>query len=193
MRFSLHSLVPVAVLLLTAAAVASALQPEAVRPESGVAAARAPTGSQLSARGLWADARGNTVLVSERLPLDAADRPPAVELRYFDALGRTAWLLSLGEGAVTSLVEDHEVLYLALARPTSAAFPDARTTLLAIAMDSGAMRWKLELEGEVTDLLADGAGGLRARSLRTERSGASSEHLLSLRDGALLWDVALDD
>lgn len=193
MRFSLHSLVPVAVLLLTAAAVASALQPEAVRPESGVAAARAPTGGQLSARGLWADARGNTVLVSERLPLDAADRPPAVELRYFDALGRTAWLLSLGEGAVTSLVEDREVLYLALARPTSAAFPDARTTLLAIAMDSGAMRWKLELEGEVTDLLADGAGGLRARSLRTERSGASSEHLLSLRDGALLWDVALDD
>jgi hypothetical protein len=45
----------------------------------------------------------------------------------------------------------------------------------------------------VTDLLADGAGGLRARSLRMEKAGASSEHLLSLRDGALLWDVALND
>jgi hypothetical protein len=193
MRFTLHSLVPVAVLLLTAAAVASALQPDAVRPAPGLVPASTQAGGELSARGLWADARGNTVLVSERLPFDDGDRPPAVELRYFDALGRTAWLLSLGEGAVTSLVEDQEVMYLALARPTSAAFPGARTTLIAVSMDSGAMRWKLELEGEVTDLLADGAGGLRARSLRMEKAGASSEHLLSLRDGALLWDVALND
>lgn len=188
MRFPVQALVPLAVLLMTVAAVASGLQSGPVQARGAPAAA-----GELSARGLWADARGNTVLVSERLAFDDSELPPAVELRFFDAMGRTVWLLTLGDGVVTSLVEDREVLYLALARPAAVGDADARTTLLAVAMDSGQLRWKLELEGEVTDLLADGAGGLRARSLRAGSASAAGEHLLSLRDGALLWDVALND
>ncbi len=188
MRFPVQTLVPLVVLLMTAAAVASGLQPSPVE-----ARAPAPSTGELSARGLWADARGNTVLVSERLAFDDSELPPAVELRFFDAMGRTAWLLTLGDGVVTSLVEDREVLYLAVAQPAVAGDEDMRTTLLAVAMDSGQVRWKLGLEGEVTDLLADGAGGLRARSLRSGPGSAAGEHLLSLRDGVLLWDVALND
>lgn len=188
MRFPVQTLVPLAVLLMTAAAVASGLQPGSVDARTAV-----PSAGESSARGLWADARGNTVLVSERLHADDSALPPAVELRFFDSMGRTAWMLSLGEGAVTSLVEDREILYLALARPESAAMEEVRTTLLAVAMDTGQMRWKLDVEGEVTDLLADGAGGLRARSLRIGAGASGGEHLLSLREGVLLWDVALND
>lgn len=188
MRIPVRALVPFAVLALTIAALASGFQSGSVE-----ARAAASMGGELSARGLWADARGNTVLVSERLAFDDSDHAPAVELRFFDAMGRTAWMLTLGEGSVTSLVEDHELLYLALAQTAPAADAEVSTTLFAVAMDSGQMRWKLQLDGEVTDLLADGAGGLRARSLRMEPGAAAGEHLLSLRDGVLLWDVALND
>jgi hypothetical protein len=61
-------------------------------------------------------------------------------------------------------------------------------------MVSGLRLWSVEVAGEVTDLLPDAAGGLRARSLRQDAEGqGGSEHLISLRDGVLLWDVALED
>lgn len=188
MRPTVHALVPASVLLLTVAAFASALQP----PPTQVPAQKPlASGDALSARGLWADARGNTVLVSERFSSDAGEQVPSVELRFFDAGGRTAWLLTLGDGLVTSLVEDRESLYLALTRADDAA-GDLRSVLMAVAMDTGQIRWKQELDGEITDLLADGVGGLRARSLRESRDGsAPEEFLLSLRDGVLLWEVAL--
>jgi hypothetical protein len=186
MRSTVHALVPLAVLLLTAAAFASALQPASI--DSGTPLS---SGGVLSARGLWADARGNTVLVSERFADAPLDGPPSVELRFFDATGRTAWMLTLGEGLVTSLVEDGELLYLALARSGSAT--DVRTVLMAVSTASGQIRWTQTLDGEITDLLADGVGGLRARSLREAVEGrAPEEYLLSLRDGVLLWEVALN-
>lgn len=188
MSFSLRAMVPIAVLALTLAALASALQPG----RADAQAAPASSGA-LSARGLWADARGNTVLVSERLAEDDTRLPPEVELRFFDAQGRTVWILSLGQGAVTALIDDRELLYLALARGSELEGQDARTQLLGVAMDSGQIRWRLEIDGEVTDLLADGVGGLRARSLRTGPGVQAGEHLLSLRDGVLLWDVPLRD
>lgn len=193
MRPTVHALVPASVLLLTLAAFASALQPVPTQAQAHVQTQAPMTaGDALSARGLWADSRGNTVLVSERFSGDAGEQGPSVELRFFDASGRTAWLLTLGEGLVTSLVEDRESLYLALARSDAAA-GDFRTVLMAVSMESGQIRWKQELDGEITDLLADGVGGLRARSLRESSHGrAPEEYLLSLRDGVLLWEVALN-
>ncbi|MFY8135460.1 MAG: hypothetical protein ACOVKS_10690 [Aquimonas sp.] len=188
MPFSARALVPFAVLALTIAALASAMQPESMAVDS------APIESgELSARGLWADSRGNTVLVSERLPAEDGLRPPEVELRFFDAQGHTAWLLSLGEGAVTALVDDRELLYLALGRGGEFEGQEARTQLLAVATDSGQIRWRVEIVGEVTDLLADGVGGLRARSVRVGPDAQAGEHLLSLRGGVVLWEVPLRD
>lgn len=188
MSFSVRALVPIAVLALTFAALASAMQTGSA--PSGAAPALS---GQLSARGLWADARGNTVLVSERLAAEDSRRPPEVELRFFDAQGRTAWILGLGEGAVTALIDDRELLYLALARGGEIEGQEVRTQLLAVAMDSGQVRWRLEIAGEITDLLADGVGGVRARSLRLGPGLEAGEHLLSLRDGVLLWEVPLRD
>ncbi|SDD80092.1 hypothetical protein [Aquimonas voraii] len=188
MSFSVRALVPIAVLALTLAALVSAVQ----SGSADVQAAPAVSG-ELSARGLWADARGNTVLVSERLVADDSRQPPEVELRFFDAQGRTAWILGLGEGAVTALVDDRELLYLALARGGEMEGQETRTQLLAVAMDGGQIRWRLDIVGEVTDLLADGVGGVRARSLRLGPGVEAGEHLLSLRDGVLLWDVPLRD
>ncbi len=188
MSFSARALVPFAVLALTIAALASAMQPGSAQ----IQAAPARSG-ELSARGLWADARGNTLLVSERLAEEDGRRPPEVELRFFDAQGRTAWLLGLGQGAVTALVDDRELLYLALARGGAVEGEEMRTQLLAVATDSGQIRWRLEIAGEVTDLLADGVGGLRARSLRLGPAAQADEYLLSLREGALLWEVPLRD
>jgi hypothetical protein len=188
MPIPMRALVPTAVLLLTAAALMSGLRPGSVDAR---AASSEPT--SLSARGLWADARGNTVLVTERVALDSFETSPAVELRFFDAAGNTAWVLPLGEGSVGALVDDDDVLYLALLRLPEHPQQESSTRLLALAMDSGSERWSLDVAGEVTDLLVDGVGGLRARSLRQQGVGAGSEHLLSLRDGRLLWDVALND
>lgn len=184
----MRALVPTAVLLLTAAALFSGLRPGSVDARAATAEA-----TSLSARGLWADARGNTVLVTERVAVDSLESSPAVELRFFDATGRTLWVLPLGEGSVGALVDDDDVLYLALLNLPKDPQLEPSTRLLALSMDSGRQRWSLELAGEVTDLLVDGAGGLRARSLRQQGFGSGSEHLLSLRDGRLLWDVALND
>jgi|GEM_PF-7086702 len=184
----MRSLVPIAVLLLTASALISGLRPGA----SDARAASAP-GVSLSARGLWADARGNTVLVTERVLHESDSGPPSVELRFLDSRGKTAWILPLGEGAVSALVDHRDVLYLALLQIPDEPSAEARTQLLALAMDTGETRWSLEVEGEVTDLLVDELGGVRARSLRQSDVDSGSEHLISLRDGRLLWDVALND
>lgn len=182
----MRALVPLAVLLLTAAAAHSAWRPGAsdARAEPLLAAA------QVSARGLWTDAAGNTVLVAERIPaLGLNGAVPTVELRFLDPRGRTAWVLPLGSGVVSALVDAQDVLYLALIDSATG----SRSQLMALEMESGELRWQLEVDGEVTDLLADGSGGLRARSLRQQDLAASEEHLLSVRDGELLWDVALAD
>jgi hypothetical protein len=184
----MRALVPLFVILLSAAALGSALDPHSAEAR----AASAPTGATtaLSARGLWADAHGNTMLVAERLSeMDAA--PPWVELRRIGPEGRLRWAVPLGEGVVGALVDSEGVLYLSLGFPVEAAAMP-RSRLIALEMHTGAQLWTLEVEGEVTDLLADGAGGLRARSLRGE-GGLDDEHLLSVRAGQLLWDLALSE
>lgn len=182
----MRALVPMFVILMSAAALASALD-----PRSADAVAATPASSALSARGLWADARGNTMLVAERFGAEADGIAPTVELRRIGPDGRLLWAVPLGEGVVGALIDDDGVLYLSLGLPLEG---DAvsRSRLLALEMKSGAELWSLEVEGEVTDLLADGAGGLRARSLH---GGADldNEHLLNVRDGQLLWDLALSD
>jgi len=178
-------LVPLFVILMSAAALASALD-----PKSSDAVAATPAVAALSARGLWADARGNTMLVAERFGAESEAMAPTVELRRIGPDGQLLWAVPLGEGVVGALIDADGVLYLSLGQPTDAQ-ERPRSRLLALEMKSGSELWSLDVDGEVTDLLADGAGGLRARSLH---GGAlENEHLLNVRDGQLIWDLALSD
>lgn len=182
-------LVPAAVLLMTCSALISHFSP------GGLEAQAASQHSALSTRGLWADDHGNTVLVTERLADLSSRVIPNAELRFLGPDGRTNWVMPLGSGAISALADADDVLYLGLSATSADAdhdFASTRSQVLAVSMVSGQRLWSVEVAGEVTDLLPDATGGLRARSLRLDTEGGS-EHLMSLRDGVLLWDVALED
>jgi hypothetical protein len=185
----MRALVPAAVLLMTCAALLSHFSPGALDAQ---AASRL---GELSTRGLWADEHGNTVLVTEHVAEVSTRAIPNAELRFLGPDGRTNWVMPLGSGAISALADADDVLYLGLSATSAAAGHDVastRTQVLAVSMVSGQRLWSVDVAGEVTDLLPDATGGLRARSLRLDAE-VGSEHLMSLRDGVLLWDVALED
>jgi hypothetical protein len=177
----MRQLVPIAVLLLTLSAVASAL-----RPSDAPFEADAWPGTGTSARAMWVDSSGRTLVLVERWG-EAGER---VELEAIAESGATAWRREIGSGWLSALAEGDGQLVLAIARESRGV---TRSRLLGLQPDHGGLLWSLEVEGEISDLLVDAKGGLRARSLRgTAGGGEASEHLLAIHAGALRWERALD-
>jgi hypothetical protein len=92
----MRALVPAAVLLLTCTALISHFSPGTLEAQA------ASQRGALSTRGLWADERGNTVLVTERVAELSSRAIPNAELRFLGPDGRTSWVMPLGSGAITT-------------------------------------------------------------------------------------------
>lgn len=176
----MRHLVPVAVLLLTVSAVASALRPALQEPSQ----TPAPLSSS-TARAMWVDPDGQTLLLVEGW----RGGHDALELHAIDAAGGTAWRRELGEGWLSALAEGRGQLFIAVAKAT----PGGRfSRVLGVDPSDGSLLWTLSVEGEITDLLADPSGGLRARSLHDSGADGTSERVLGIQGGVLRWERSLD-
>lgn len=176
----MRQLVPFAVLLLTVSAVASALRP------AGPLAADSPAPmATSSARAMWVDPNGQTLLLVER----SADGIEQVELQALAESGQVAWRRELGSGWLSALAEGQGQLFVAIASESRAGLA---SRVLGLDPAEGQLLWSLRVEGEVSDLLVDAGGGLRARSLRSEAWGGTTEHVLGIHAGVLRWQHPLE-
>lgn len=176
----MRQLVPIAVLLLTVSAVASALRPA----ELAVEAAVSPVGGA-TARAMWVDGADQTLVLIERWGPEGE----IVELEAIDASGATAWRREIARGWLSALAEGQGQLVVAVASESRGGI---HSRLLGLEQAQGQLLWSLKVEGEVSDLLVDSRGGLRARSLRGGTAGSSSEHVLGIHAGAVRWERPLD-
>ncbi len=174
-------------------------------------------------RHLSADAFGNTIIIFENYHWRGESTTTSTSLTSFAANGQKTWSVDAGEGSLVtasvlpgSIIIATQIGIFALGDNASASdvidlgprssgpidgasilpvFVPKSTMLRSISTATGQTQWRLELPGSVSEVLADGQGGLRVHYSRSSECSSCApdqlERLAAIRSGSVLWDIAV--